>query len=431
MSYSRKWKLGKPFTILAKKELAGELCCPSLYSLPCGDLIIIYYDQGDFYFSRTKMIRSIDQGITWRPEECPIPSVSCVMKLGNVVRMYDQNTFLVKDSSPTQYVFQYCDSFDGGRTSGPKCFSFYEHDGEHVRKIGSLNKIHLLYDNLTYWENVLTAAGWKRDEWDDIESGNHGPAPQTYLQLPDGSLLNILYSYCDRQFTGKPYIYDLMAAFSTDGGIHWRYLSQLNPPHSEADEGYAEGSAVMLNNGDIYVAMRHGGGGWPIMQTISKDYGRSWEELKPINDKVRGVWPKIVRLSDGSFAMCHGRPGIYLMFDSGENGCDWEVDDRLDIWDVEQLTLTTNAKPVTSRVDVRDYMSCIAVPKEQLKWARQNLLSGYFCSWENVTFVEVQPGRILLVYDLQNYIEYPGACPQKVIRGVWIEKAGSSQSDSQ
>ena len=138
-----------------------------------------------------------------------------------------------------------------------------------------------------------------------------------------------------------------------------------------------------------------------------------------------------MRLADGALAMCHGRPGIYFMFAPAGNGCDWEVDDRLDIWDIEQLTLTTNAKPVTSRVDVRDYMSCIAVPEEQLKWARQDLLSGYFCSWENVTFAEVQPGRILLVYDLQNYIEYPGAQPKKAIRGVWIEKAGNSPSDCQ
>ena len=425
MSYSRKWKLGKPFTIFKKEECSGELCCPSLYSLPCGDLVIIYFDDGDFYFSKTKMLRSTDQGSTWKPEECPIPSVSCIMNLENVVRMYDLHTFLIKNSSPTRYVFQYCDSTDGGKTFGPKGFSFYEHDGEHVRKIGGLNKIHMLHDNLSYWENVLTAAGWKKDEWGDVESGYHGPAPQTCVQLPGGTLLNILYSYCERQSTGQPYMYDVMAALSTDGGIQWNYLSQLNPLHSEAGEGYAEGSAVVQKNGNIYVAMRHGGGGWPIMQTISKDYGRSWEGLKPIHDKVRGVWPKIVRLSDSSLAMCHGRPGIYLMFSPGGNGDDWEIDDRLDIWDVEQLTLSTNAKPVTSRVDVKNYMSCIDVPKEQIGWARQNLLSGYFCSWENVTFREVQLGKILLVYDVQNHIEHLNASPKKVIRGVWIEKTQS------
>ena len=424
MIYSRKWKLGEPFTILAKESLAGELCCPSLSLLPCGDLVITYADEGDFHYSRTRMLRSTDHGVTWTPDECPVPSVSCIVEIGEVVRAYDLYTFLVKDSSPTQYVFQYSDSLDGGKSFGPKRFSYYEHDGEHVGTIGSLNQIHSLGDNLEYWENVLTAAGWEKDEWGNVESGAHGPAPRTHLQLPDGSLLNILYSYCDRQTVGKPYRYDLMAASSTDGGVHWQYVSQLNPPQSEAGEGYAEGSAVMLDNGDVYVAMRHGGGGWPIMQTISKDCGRSWQELRRIDDKVRGVWPKIVRLSDGALAMCHGRPGMYLMFSPEGNADDWDVDNRLDIWDGELLTLKTNAKPVTSRVDVRDYMSCIAVPKEQLTWARQELLSGYFCSWENITFVEVSPGRILLVYDIQNHIEHPGAQPKKTIRGVWIEKPG-------
>jgi len=26
----------------------------------------------------------------------------------------------------------------------------------------------------------FTIAGWKKDEWDDFESGHYGPAPQTY-----------------------------------------------------------------------------------------------------------------------------------------------------------------------------------------------------------------------------------------------------------
>lgn len=423
MSYSQKWTLGKPFTILAKDELAGELCCPSLFSLPSGDLILTYIDEGDFYFARTKMIRSSDQGATWTAEACPVPSVSCIMTLGHVVRIYDRHSFLVKNSSPTQYVFQYCDSFDGGTTFGPKCFAFYEHEGEHVRTIESVDKIHILYDNLSYWENLFAAAGWEQHEWGKVEAAYHGPAPQTCVQLPDASLLNILYLYCERQGTGAPYMYDLMAAKSTDGGIHWRQLSQLNPSCSEAFEGYAEGSAVMLNQGGIYVVMRHGGGGWPIMQTVSRDNGRSWDDLKPIDDKVRGVWPKVTRLSDGSLAMCHGRPGIYLMFSPDGNGDDWEIEDRLDIWNGEPLTLATNAKPVNARVDIENYMSAIAVPREQLSWARQDLLSGYYCSWENVNFREIQPGKILLVYDVQNHIAHPGATPRKAIRGVWIEKS--------
>jgi hypothetical protein len=60
------------------------------------------------------------------------------------------------------------------------------------------------------------------------------------------------------------------------------------------------------------------------------------------------------------------------------------------------------------------------VKKVDLPWARQDLLNGNFLGLENVNFVEVSPGRILLVYDLQSWIEAPGAAPKKALRGVWI-----------
>ncbi len=55
-------------------------------------------------------------------------------------------------------------------------------------------------------------------------------------------------------------------------------------------------------------------------------------------------------------------------------------------------------------------------------WARQDIFDGYYYSWENVNAKEVQPGRILAVYDLQNWVETPSSQPRKAIRGVWLTK---------
>lgn len=50
------------------------------------------------------------------------------------------------------------------------------------------------------------------------------------------------------------------------------------------------------------------------------------------------------------------------------------------------------------------------------------LLDGNICSWENLSFREVEPGKILLVYDPQDCIRRPDAKPWKALRGVRILK---------
>jgi hypothetical protein len=60
--YSDRWRLSEPFTILTKDR--GELCTPHVWALPCGDLLITYSDHGDFYFARSRAVRSRDGGKT-------------------------------------------------------------------------------------------------------------------------------------------------------------------------------------------------------------------------------------------------------------------------------------------------------------------------------------------------------------------------------
>lgn len=422
MPYSDKWIVNKPFTILEKDPLAGELCCPVLFALPCGDLLIGYVE-GDFIFSESKLLRSSDGGLVWNSDKAPLAGCcGSFINIGPLVRCYDHYAFLVKGSNPAKFVFRYRDSLDGGKTFGSEKLGFYEHNGLRGSRISDIPGKHIRIENMSYWENVLEAAGWKKDESNSVEFVITNPYPNTYLEMPDGSLLNISYLSCSRNVSGKSYMYDLIASISTDGGVNWKYLSYLNPPHSEAVEGYAEGSIALLKDQTIYVVMRHGGGGWPMMLTVSKDFGRSWSELQPIDNKVRGIFPTLTKLADGALAMSYGRPGMHLMFSPDGCGDDWEVDQRIDIWDHELLTLKTNAKPVTSRTDIKNYKTVITVPIEDMPWMRQDLLSGYFCSWENVCFREVSPGKILFVYDLQNFIDHPDAAPKKAIRALWITK---------
>ena len=107
------------------------------------------------------------------------------------------------------------------------------------------------------------------------------------------------------------------------------------------------------------------------------------------------------------------------MFDPSGTGTQWDIGGRIDLYDGEELTLKTNAKVNTARLDLLHYRR---YHRPAYTWVRPGLFDGYFWSWENISYVEAEPGMILLVYDLQNWIEYPGADAKKAIRGVWITR---------
>jgi len=436
--YSKQWKLGVPFTIFSKDK--GELMIPVLFCLPCGDLLVGYADKGDVFFATGKLLRSSDGGKTWRPEDNPMLSCGFTMDMGGgVTRMYSTISFAVRNSKPKRFIFQYRDSGDGGRNFGPVQWAEYAHDGERYHTIREdyeafgKNYGHepLNDETIGVWKDGLIAAGWRPGEWADAEFAYHGPLVASCLRLPDGSLLNIFQGSTDGQ-NPIPGV-QLFTTRSEDNGVHWTYLSRMNPTtnppgvNAEAfkpSEVFAEAFPVLLDDGRIYTAVRNGHGGSPLLQTWSADSGRTWTPMQAIDPRMRGIFPVIRKLADGAIAMVTGRPGMYLLFAAPGTGAQWEIGDRLDIWEGEALTLKVNAKPDTVRTDLVSYMTGIVpgVKKEDMPWARQDLLNGNFLGLENVNFVEVSPGRILLVYDLQSWIEHPGAAPKKALRGVWITR---------
>jgi hypothetical protein len=135
------------------------------------------------------------------------------------------------------------------------------------------------------------------------------------------------------------------------------------------------------------------------------------------------VAPKLLKLADGTLALCHGRPGIFVMFDPSGTGEHWQVDDRFDLTDGERLTLETNARPFCNRPDCNALMDHVNAPRATFDWVKPEILNAHYYSWENVDTCEVGPGRILVVYDLQNWIETPGAPHRNAIRGVWLTGA--------
>jgi len=304
--------------------------------------------------------------------------------------------------------------------------------------------VHL--DLVVYRRALLEAAGWRMQRqspgignpecFDARLRGPIGHSQQSVLKLADGSPLRF-DSVCiaDQKTNPRNAQISLLARVSHDRGVSWQSLSVAAPYRAGAfpyegyahadclqpwEHGYYEGGAVQLADGRIYVAMRSGGGGVPLCHVWSADGGRTWTQPQPIDRRVCGVSPKLLKLADGTLALCYGRPGMYVMFDPSGTGEHWQVDNRFDLTDGEQLTIETNARPFVGRPDCNALMDNVNAPLATLDWLKPGLLKAWYYSWENVTMCEVEPDRILVVYDLQNWVEKPGAPHANAIRGVWL-----------
>lgn len=424
--YSKQWIMGDAFTVLKRDN--GELWqgwgTKFIVKLPCGDILNLHDNDGDYHFSGiNKVLRSSDGGETWIEDKSKFPKGWFVFwNLGKgKVRLYGRYSFVVKDSCPRKYIFQYCDSIDGGKSFSKTEYGYYwpsEFENPNPLKISNLMGPYALPEKITNYEGLLTEAGWNKEEWQNAELGELG-FDDVFYKRNDGSLLYFMPSNLADFGDPLKHSQSMTVIVSEDGGINWKHLSVVAPYiKNNHENGIYEASHAILNDGRIYVVMRAGGGGSPLLHAWSSDNGKTWTKPEYINEKVTGVAPTVIKLSDGALAMTYGRPGMFLMFDHTGTGKNWDVENRFDIYSAEELTVKTNAVPNTSRKDIKEYMSVIPIPKEKLWWMRKDLLNGNYLSWENIELDEIEAGRLRVKYDLQSWVEFPGAKPLKAIRGL-------------
>lgn len=433
------WRASDPMTLTS--ELDGQMVCPSVWKLPCGDLLVGSPIDGDFPLTRTQMIRSSDGGTSWREDDLYnefLPRQSLLVLRNGIVRMRGE-AVNVKDGAPNEYLFFYCDSDDGGRTFGAlQTARFTVPASEMQHQPLPIGRGWGLQDRVIYRRAVLEAAGWQQPEFLEARLiGPPGGSHRSYLELADDKLLCFTSACTNPQKTDpNHWEYSLLANLSRDGGLTWEPYSVVAPydPHTFPfpgarhidrlppwERGYHEGCARRLADGRLYIVMRSGGGGRELTHSWSADEGRTWTPVTPIDRRVCGVAPTLLKLNDGSLALCHGRPGMYVMFDPSGTGEHWQVDDRIDLTDGEMLTLTTNVRPFVRRLNCLKISDHVNVPLSAVDWAKPEVMSAYYYSWENVDMCEFEPGRLFVVYDLQNWIEKPGMPHRNALRGVWIE----------
>ena len=171
---------------------------------------------------------------------------------------------------------------------------------------------------------------------------------------------------------------------STDEGKSWSEYSVVAKvpdgarPKWMGSEGPNECSIAKLPDHRIYAVYRTSGRDGTIGNSWSSDGGKTWTE--PASIGFQGVAPRIHRLHNGMLALVTGRPGpVVLRFNPDGNGEKWS----------EPITLATER--TTAYTD----------------------------------FVEVKPGRLLVVYDSVPYgwyeIPFADRNGRNIIYGKYVD----------
>jgi hypothetical protein len=196
----------------------------------------------------------------------------------------------------------------------------------------------------------------------------------------NGDLLSTMHARLERDHK----YYRNMLLRSSDGGKSWKQYSTISSVESDekpwpgmGEEGPDETGIVRLADNRLYAIFRTGESGY-LGQAWSSDDGKTWSRAE--STPFKGVAPRIMRLSNGVLACTYGRPGpVTIMFSLDGTGRKW-----------------TNITPIFTGMSTR-----------------------------YTDLIEVEPGKVLVVYDSVPYGWDPIPLADKVskntIYGTFVE----------
>ena len=188
--------------------------------------------------------------------------------------------------------------------------------------------------------------------------------------------------------------YSTVVMTSEDEGRTWHYLSTVATAADGADswEGFCESSLVRLEDGDLMCVGRMGGGRDQLLaRSYSSDEGKSWSPIDRL--PAWGVLPQVNRLSNGALVISCGRPGLFIWFSTDPRGEHWEPFDLMAHHN-EEMGEAHQISPGKYGLE--------PVTREQYYTVHHNFdLPDQTTSYTSM--LEVEPGRLLIVYDRMPY----------------------------
>ena len=169
---------------------------------------------------------------------------------------------------------------------------------------------------------------------------------------------------------------------SSDGGRTWKVLSEVSKRSPLFREGLNEATLMRGADGVLTCVARTG---WSLVIIRSKDDGRTWLPWKFLG--IDGVAPQAIELKSGMSLVTYGRPDVNLFV---------SLDENFQHWDAPFQIYNANRAPHEFVAD----------------WHQH----GTFY----VDSVEVEPGRLLSLYDTAGDSGAPGQRPQN---RLWLQEA--------
>lgn len=157
------------------------------------------------------------------------------------------------------------------------------------------------------------------------------------VRMPNGDLVVTMYGVFKADRTPVPYFvkefrqYRSWACISKDGGRTWSFLSTIasvnEHPLPKLAEGYCEPDLAVVGDNRLLCVMRTGGSPGeqpkrytPLVACISNDGGATWDT--PKTEYPWGVFPRLLKMSNGPVVCLTGRPGFFLLT-TGDGGVTW------------------------------------------------------------------------------------------------------------
>ena len=344
--------MSEPFAIVKSDKSAGwgTASHPYLCQLNSNRIMVTYWVAGDGFGKGTSQVDwpmySDDKGRTWTTGDPMVWAAS------NPTRTI---TTTFKKGDPFSYNQGYCFGY---------CI---QSNGMRVAQSASCSPVPGTSSQYYRVESVFSRDGLQWEGPIDViyeVPTNFGlffyPSSKA-VQLADGSILVVGYTNPGKELRAVSMVFR-----SVDGGLHYDYWSTVGSP-SDAPWGSAspcEPGIELLTNGALVCVMRtgdssayseKGGNVTKMLQSTSEDGGLTWEKRffnRP------GVMPKLLQMKNGLLVCAFGRPGNNMVF-SKDGGRSWGAETEI------------------TPADLRS--------------------SGY------LDMLEVEPGRLLVVYDAYNY----------------------------
>lgn len=379
----------RPVTINASRS--AQRWFPFMFRLP-DESLLLYVEHGyDAHFAPFFRLRSTDNGCTWHEEESNVPRATSAQAFSDGT-LFELDSYGVYDP---QHPSQFC--FLGAwsniyRTATPAMRGIVRIESPSV-KPSPLNRW-TGYPTFPWWNLFNTIMGKEELTGDEISIG--GPYITSIVE-ENGRMLATGYA---EPFDAGLGANCVLLYESLDRGRYWKEVS-IVASGAGMVEGANEATLVRQRDKSLYCVYRTGD---LLHHVWSLDDGKHWsdpEAIQLIDSDIRPrmVWPSMRQLSDGTLVLVWGRPGKHIAFDLSGTGRQWQGHFDLHAWELDTQAL-------------------MGVSEELRLHGPTEVGVRHWDSGDYLSIVPIGACEMLVVYDVQNFVEHWNARPVDGIRMV-------------